>query len=197
MKSLYTRFVAAESPDGAIGAIADLLVDGTLSRDTFDAVVHAHGVAESREFRDGLLDLMLLSLRAAVHDHCITADEMTFVRHLAVTFRVQEGELYDRRKREVAEILKAEMYRMLEDQRIDSLELAYQDALQRLFGLGYDQFVELIRDAVTPLVDRMIARATADGVVTDDERAEIDRQLSALRTVYVLSATQRRALGMR
>ena len=101
------------------------------------------------------------------------------------------------RKREIAEILKAEMYRMLEDQRIDSLELAYQDALQRLFGLGYDQFVELIRDAVTPLVDRMIARATADGVVTDDERAEIDRQLSALRTVYVLSAVQRRALGMR
>ena len=59
------------------------------------------------------------------------------------------------RKREIAEILKAEMYRMLEDQRIDSLELAYPDALQ------------------------------------------IDRQLSALRTVYVLSAVQRRALGMR
>lgn len=195
MRSLYTRYVATEAPEGAVGAVADLLADGTLSRGTFDQVVADH-VSESRAFRNGLLDLVLYCIRDAVRDHCLTIDELDLIRQLTVTFRVADGEFYAQRREHVAEVLRLEMHRILADERVDAFELSYLEALQRIFGLGYDQYFELTRDAFTPIVDRAIAKATADGIVTPAERAEIDRQIAALSTVYPLSFAQRRSLGL-
>jgi hypothetical protein len=179
-----------------VGAVADLLADGILSRDTFDQVVTEYGVSESRSFRNGLLDLVLYCIRDAVRDHCLTADELELIRQLTVTFRVAEGEFYAQRRAHVAEVLRLEMHRILADERVDAFELSYLQALQRIFGLGYDQYLELTRDAFTPIVDRAIAKATVDGIVTAEERAEIDRQIAALSTVYPLSFPQRRSLGL-
>ena len=194
-RSLFLRYVANEAPQGAIGAVSDLLVANALSRDTFDALVAEYAVAASSAFRDGLLDLVLFCVRDAVRDHCLTTDELDAIRGLYVTFRLREGDFYLRRRKEVAEILQVEMHRILDDERVDAAEVSYLEALQRVFGLGYDQYLELTRDAVTPLIDRAITRAAGDGIVTGDERAELDRRIAALSTVYPLSAEQRRALG--
>jgi hypothetical protein len=195
-QSLYTRFVVAELPDGAVGEVADLLAEGTLTRDSFDEVERRWAGRAPRAFRDGLLDLLLYAIREALRDHGVTADEVTMLRHLTTIFRVQEGELYAHRRAEVTELLQAEVTRLLEDGRVDAFEAAYQEELQRIFGLSYDQFLELTRDVITPIIDQLIANATADGVVTREERADIDRKLAALRTVYPLSIAQRHALGL-
>lgn len=195
MKSLYAKAAISEQHGGALDEVVALLADGSLTRERFDAIATERGVFESGQFRDGLLDLLLHSLRTAVSDHCITQDEMLFVRQLTSIFRIREGELFDRRRAEISRILSAEFVRMLDDERVDSFELAYQDGLQRLFGLGYDQFLDVVRDAYTPIIDRAISAATTDGVASNEQRAELDRKLAVLRTTYVLSTAQRAALG--
>lgn len=196
MRSLFLRYVTAHAPKGAVGAVADLLTDDALTREAFDEIVGLHGVSTSPSFRDDLLDLILYCVRDALRDHCLTTDELELIRRLTLTFRVNEGEFYSRRRTEVADLLQQEMQRILEDVRVDAFEASYLEALQRIFGLGYDQYLELTRAVLTPFVDRAIAKVSADGVVTRDERAEIDRRIAALRTVYHFSPIQRRALGL-
>jgi hypothetical protein len=154
-------------------------------------------VDESRRFRDGLLDLVLHGVRSALRDHTLGRDEAALIHELTVLFGIREGEFYRRRRDEVAAVLQQEIHQILQDEGVDRSETVHQEALQRIFGLAYDQYLELIRDAVTPFVDRAITAAAADGVVTPEERARVDRQLAALSTVYVLSYQQRRALGLK
>lgn len=194
MQSLYATIAKSEQNGGALDEVVALLAEGSLTRERFDDIVSQSSTIESRQFRDGLLDILLHGLRTAVRDHCITQDEMLFVRQLTSIFGIREGELFERRRVEISHILEAEFLRMLDDERVDSFELAYQDALQRLFGLGYDQFHDVVRQAYTPIVDRAILAATTDGAASRTQRAELDRKLSALSTMYVLSATQRAAL---
>lgn len=195
MQALYVKVAVSEQNGGPLDEIVDSLAEGSLTRERFDGIVGNRGTMESREFRDGLLDLLLHSLRTVVSDHCITQDEMLPVRQLTTIFRIREGELFERRRVEISRILEAEFVRMMDDENVDSFELAYQDALQRLFGLGYDQFLDASRAAFTPIVDRAIAVAAADGIPTGKQRADLDRKLAVLRTVYVLSAAQKRSIG--
>jgi len=194
--SLNRRLVEPDGTESAVDAVSTLIADGALSRESFDRLVAHHGVSESRTFRDHLLDLVLRRVRNTVRDHCITTDELDQIQQLAVTFQVAEGEYYRQRRAEVAEILQRELHRILEDERVDAFELSYLETLQRMFGLGYDQYVELTRDAMTPVVDHAIARATADGLVTSEERADIERRIARLSTVYPLSSSQRHRLGI-
>lgn len=196
MRDLFTRYVGSHRPEGALGAVADLLAEGTLSRATFDDVIEAHGVGGDRTFRDGLLDLVLHAAREAIKDHCLSTEEVENLRRLTVTFRIREGEFSARRGPEVAALLQGEVHRLLADDVIDGVEAAYADQLQHVFGLGYDEYLALVRDAFTPAVERALARAAAGTSSTDNEQARFERALAALRTVYVLSPAQRRALGL-
>lgn len=196
MRDLFTRYVVAHRPEGALGAVADLLAEDALSRDGFDAIVAEHGVADDRGFRDGLLDLVLHAARDAVKDHCLSTEEAEALRRLTVTFRVREGEFTTRRRAEVAALLQREVHRLLADDVVDGTEAAYADQLQRVFGLGYDEYLTLVRDAFTPAVERALARAAVGDWSAGPDRARFERALAALRTVYVLSPAQRRALGL-
>jgi hypothetical protein len=196
MRDLFTRYVVTHRPEGAVGAVADLLAEGTLSRVTFDAVVAEYGVEHDRGFRDGLLDLVLHAARDAVRDHALSGDEVDLLRQLTVTFRVREGEFVARRRADVAAVLQGEVHRLLADDVVDGSEAAYAEQLQRVFGLGYDEYLALVRDAFTPAVERALARAAAGTWDGAPERARFERALAALRTAYVLSPAQRRALGV-
>lgn len=194
VREVFARIIASERHDSAVGAVAELVAEDRLNRDTFESVVREYGVAESARFRDGLLDLVLRAVQAALRDHCLTSDEREAIRRLKVVFRLPEGAFYKHRRREVAEILRGEINRILADEHVDVTEALYEVELQGLFDLAYDEFLELTRPEMTRAIDRLIARITADGVVTSHEAARLQRQLLALNTVYSLSFTQRQAL---
>jgi hypothetical protein len=194
VREVFARLIASERQDSAAGAVAELIAEDRLDRTTFDEVVRHYGVAESAHFRDGLLDLVIHAVRAALRDHCLTSDERDEIRRLKVIFRVAEGGFFKHRRSDVGEILCGEVSRLLDDEHIDLEEALYEVELQALFDLAYDEFLELTRPEVTRVVDRTIASITADGVVSAAESERLLRQLLALNTVYRLSYTQRQAI---
>ena len=196
MRALFTRYVIDHRPEGAVAAVADLLAEDMLSRDTFDAVVAEYEVAGDRGFRDGLLDLVLYAARDAVRDHCLSEDEAETLRKLTVRFGVRGGRFIDRRRADLAALLQGEIYRLLADDVVDGAEAAYLEQLQHVFRLGYDEYLALARDAFTPAVDRALARAAAGGWYGTPHQGRFERAVAALRTVYVLSPAQRAALGL-
>lgn len=194
IRDAFVQLVASGCPESAVGAVAELVAEDQLDRDSFGAVVQQHRVAGSAAFRDALLDLVLHAVRAALRDHRLTRDEIGAIHRLKMIFRIAQGAFFKFRRSAVGDLLCGEMSRILADEQVDLAEALCEVELQRIFDLGYDQFLQLTRPEMSRTVDGLIATVTADGVVTSVEVARIQRQLAALDAVYRLSPAQRIAL---
>lgn len=122
-------------------------------------------------------------------------EERQAIRRLKVGLGIEEGAFYARRRAEVRDVLTSQVRHLLIDESVDYSEALYQVELQRLFDLGYDQYLELTRDEFKTLVDKFIERVAADGVVRPEDAQDFRRRLSALDTVYRLTPEQRTALA--
>lgn len=119
---------------------------------------------------------------------------MLTIRQLKIIFRIKDADLYKLKRDEVKELLTIEISRILSDKIVDQSEALHQVDLQRVLDLSYDQYLELARKPIERIVDDLIAKMSADGVVTDAEREELFRQIIALDTMYSLSPTQKRII---
>lgn len=194
LRAVFQREVAAAAQDSAVGAVTELIAEDRLDGITLGEVVAHYRVETSAHFRDGLLDLVIRAAREALRDHCLTREEVESIRLLKIALRIQAGDFYRYRRAAIADLLLGEVQRLLEDDRIDETEALYQVELQALFDLSYDQYVDLTREQLTRVVDRVVTKITADGMITPEERSQLERQIAALDTVYRFSHPQRVAL---
>jgi hypothetical protein len=195
LRRVFARYVASERLESPVGAIAELVAKDELSRDAVDRVLAEYNVTVSGTFRDGLLDLILDTVRISLQDHRLTAPEQQFFRELKGYLRIPEGAFYKHRRGEVTELLSAQVRRMIDDGLVDLDESLLQVELQRLFDLGYDQYLELTREPATRLIDGLIHHITSDGRLTMSEIDALEGQLKALDRVYTFTHQQRLALN--
>ena len=195
LRRVFARYVASERLDSPVGAIAELVAKNELARDAVDRVLAEYNVTVSGTFRDGLLDLILDTVRISLQDHRLTAPEQQFFRELKGYLRIPEGAFYKHRRGEIADLLSAQVTRMIDDGLVDLDESLLQVELQRLFDLGYDQYLELTREPATRLIDGLIHHMTSDGRLTASEIDALEGQLKALDRVYTFTHQQRLALN--
>jgi hypothetical protein len=186
---------ARNSGQSPLGAVASLIASDHLSRDTFNDVLGRHGLASPDSILGGLLDQIIGAVRVALADHRLSPDKQLFFREIKTYCRIPAGSFYEHRAREVSDLLCEQVARMISDGRVSGEEALQQVELQTLFDLSYDQYLELTRRPIAALIDQLIATFVADGVLTQHERAALERQLIALDTVFVLDAPQRAALA--
>jgi hypothetical protein len=196
LQDVYLQYAASTRLDEPLGAVVDTLVAGSLDRASFDAIVKTYRVEHSRSFRQGLLDMILHYIRRALKDHILSPEEHAQLTYLSTTFGIKEGDFLRYRRGEVALILQGEVHRFLDDERIDLGEQLFQDELQRLFGLGYDELVELTQPAVSPVIERIAAAFHSGAAISEEARVRLERRLRAVRRVYPLTHAQRRSLGL-
>lgn len=183
--------VSRQSP-GHLAKLVALLASGDLSQKHFDEFRIEWGSSGSSSLKEELLDLLLFYVDHCLKDHALTSKEKLSIRELKLLFRIKEGDFYKFRRREMKGLLVSEVSRILNDKSVDTVEALHQSDLQEVFGLGYDQYLEITKEPVRKIVDDAIEKITADNVVTREERAELVQQLIALDTVYMLSPTQKR-----
>jgi hypothetical protein len=195
LRRVFARYVANERLESPVGAIAELVARDELSRDAVNRVLAEYNVTVSGALRDSLLDLILDTARVSLQDHRLTVPEQQFFRELKAYLRIPEGAFYKHRRGEVTELLSAQARRMIDDGVVDLEESLQQVELQRLFDLGYDQYLELTREPATRLIDDLIGHITSDGRLTASEIDALEGQLKALDRVYTFTHQQRLALN--
>ena len=196
-RQVFLQYIAAHRPEGAVGEVADRLAEGTLDRASFDHVVYLHQVEESRAFRTALLDLILYYVRKALSDHALSDDEIGQLRRLKTIFRIREDDFWMLRRHDIARILETEVHRILADETTDQVEALHQETLQGIFGLGYDQFIELTEGVARPIIERALSDFESSRELPEAARVRLERRLQALGRVYKLSHSQRRTLESR
>lgn len=191
-RQIFQTYLQEHGEAGPIGGLAAHLADGSLSRKTADAIL---GSRPPAWLKPALLDLILFYLGRVLADHRLSSDEQFTIRELKLLFRVSEGEFVDSRRAEVAALLSEQLERMLHDDHFDDSEALQQVELQRAFDLSYDQYLALTRPAVEAAVERLLRDVEVPS--STDAEAESRAKLHAIRTVYLLSESQRSRIGHR
>lgn len=126
----------------------------------------------------------------ALDDHRISPQEMENILTLKHIYALDEGDLLALQQPAVAELLEWEMSQILSDEHVDRAEAIHQSDLQRALGLGYDQYLRLTREALRPVVERLLEQAR----VRPDEHAGVLRNLQGLQTVLRIDTTTMTAI---
>jgi hypothetical protein len=163
--------------------IVELLATNQSDPIAFNAILARNEIASGGRFRTEALDLVLEYIRYVLADRAISATEREDVRVLRRILDVEDGELMHLRRRELAILLGYQLDYVLDDALIDDPEELFQVELQAALGLGYDDYLTLIR----PSVERVFAALrslTGDPSGVKSESTE--RKLNLLEPFYLL-----------
>lgn len=178
-----------QTPSCLAQAIADYRAQYAFSPEFSEALdrLEEHGfsmvrdpAAAVRHVRWSAASFLIHYVGFALDDHRISDAEMANIVALGRIFDLEEGELLSMHRGAIAELLRVEMEKMLADERVDDLEVMHQNDLQRALGLGYDDYLQLTRESIRPVVDRLLNQARGG---SRREQDEIIRRLQALQTV--------------
>lgn len=143
----YSRFVE--------NVLQVLARRGPFDRPLMEGIQKDHGVSQLTDYKDELLHVVLRYARLALDDHRLTGEECHTIRYLKRLFAIREGDFYQMRYHEVKEVLHKQfehIYR--DDDRISPEEAFHKVALQDVFDLSYDQFLEFKEDEIRQALAR-------------------------------------------
>lgn len=186
-------FARAHNLGGSVARALELGASGDLTREVAAAIAEQVPAQERAAYLDIILNAIFFAIEQSLANHPLTTDELSNLLRLQRLFGIGEGDLLAHSSTRVAAILQGEMARLLADRHIEPAEALYQVDLQKLLGLTYDEYRQLTRSVADSVVDEIIGEITADGIVTAEERLQLERQLIALDTFYILTP-ERRAL---
>lgn len=93
--------------------------------------------------------------KVILEDGIITKDEMRNISMLKLFYRIKEGEFFEFGKKEdVTDVLLQQLRKLYADDTIDRGEAVMKTDLQELFGLCYDDFLEINNIAAKEAIER-------------------------------------------
>ena len=101
------------------------------------------------------LSLIIDYSKVILEDGIITKDEMRNISMLKLFYRIKEGEFFEFGKKEdVTDVLLQQLRKLYADDTIDRGEAVMKTELQELFGLCYDDFLEINNIAAKEAIER-------------------------------------------
>ncbi len=167
-------------------AVADALRGSAVDRDRISSIAAEHGVDDLEDAKPAMLDLVLYYIRYALIDHALSPNETETAMQLKRLLRVEEGDFWRLRRREVGQIISMEMERILADGRIDYSEELHQVEVQALFDLSYDQYLELTKEELGTLVTAVLEAIATDEDLTPKAREQLRQSVSDLLPMFHL-----------
>jgi len=153
-KEAFEKILSNGQFEKVITEIAQLIYRNELNKQSFDSLLEKHGVAQIEKIKPPLLDLLLLYINLILDDKYLTETEARNIKFLKRFFKITEGDFYEYRYYDIEKILDRQFDHMYRDNKVDKGEALQKVALQEIFDLGYDQFLQLIEKAVQAALDR-------------------------------------------
>jgi hypothetical protein len=185
LQEVFRRYLESERLPDATRSIVELIASGGLSRASFDKLLQSRELLSAPNLKEILLDLTLVFTRECLADHELTEAEKDDLDALVTHFRIEEGDFYNLRRAQLQELITAQAVWMLQDRYVTDQEEVLQRDLQRVLGLSYDQYVELLR----PLAKKHVEELEGKRILTQDrdELKSIDSGIRNLRDVFIIA----------
>lgn len=140
-QELITR---KEYPD-VIKTALQLIMDGQMSSLALDKVLAEKGIRRITDIKEKTLDVLLDYADIILEDDVLTPDELRNLKMLKLFFRIEEGDFQKNNKfARVESIIVRQLEKLYADNIIDEQEALHQSDLQGVFGLGFDEYTNIV-----------------------------------------------------
>ena len=140
-QELITR---KEYPE-VIKAALQLIIDEQMSSLALDKVLAEKGIRRITDIKEKTLDVLLDYADIILEDDILTPDELRNLKMLKLFFRIEEGDFQKNNKfARVESIIVRQLEKLYADNIIDEQEALHQSDLQGVFGLGFDEYTNIV-----------------------------------------------------
>ena len=130
-----------------LNKICDYVVNKRLNPKTVRNILSSFKI-EPEKSKSELLILILKYIHTALEDNILTHEELAYIRFLKMCFKIEEGDFIKYWKYPVENIIKYQLHRIYEDNKITDDEAVFKTELQEIFGMGYDEMNQYVKNEV-------------------------------------------------
>ena len=167
LKKTLSYIISSNIIDNSLLDVGEVIAKkgfNTSRKDCLD-VLDIYGVKRLKDFKEKSIKLILFYIKVALKDNIVTNEEIKNIRFLKLLFSIEEGDFTKDKSmsNEVSNIIRTQIYLMYQDDnKIDSQESLHKVNLQEVFGLNYDEFSLLNKNAVLNAIERGIENLEFD-----------------------------------
>lgn len=134
-----------EYPEVIKGAL-QLIIDGQMNSVALDKVLSEKGIRRITDIKEKTLDVLLDYADIILEDDILTPDELRNLKMLKLFFQIEEGDFQKNNKSaRVESIIVSQLEKLYADNILDEQEALHQSELQGVFGLGYDEYENIVK----------------------------------------------------
>lgn len=127
-----------------IQKLIDIAIENNASTIRFMNYLDANNIRLA-DIKGDAMDVILDYAELILEDDVLSGYEMSMIRVLRRFFCIEDGEFLEFGKRERVEtILIEQLEKLYADNKIDKEEMLHKSELQGLFGLGYDDYQDIV-----------------------------------------------------
>ncbi len=122
-----------------------LVVDGQMNSISLDKVLSGRGIRRITDIKEKTLDVVLDYADMILEDDILSPEELQNMKMLKLFFRIEERDFEKNQKfKRVEAIIIKQLEKLYADNILDEQEALHQSDLQGVFGLGYDEYSEIV-----------------------------------------------------
>ena len=132
----------------------ELIINDKMNRSELNKCLSDNNISID-DIKIETLSLIIDYSKVILEDNIITRDEIRNISMLRLFYNIKEGEFFEFGKKEdVTDVLLQQLRKMYADNSIDKSEAVMKTELQELFGLCYEDFLEINNIAAKEAVER-------------------------------------------
>ena len=138
-----------------ISALLQLIVNNQMNSIARDSMLQNYGIRRVTDIKEQSLDVILDYADQCLEDNFLTDAEIRDIRLLKIFFGIEEGDFARNGKlKRVQKIITQQMERLYSDNKIDQKEALLKSDIQGLFGLSYDEYMEIVNQVAVEALKR-------------------------------------------
>jgi hypothetical protein len=145
IQKTVSELISRKEYPEVINDALQLVVDGQMNSIALDKVLAEKGIRRITDIKEKTLDVVLDYADMILEDDILTPEELKNMKMLKLFFRIEERDFEKNQKfKRVEAIIIKQLEKLYADNILDEQEALHQSDLQGVFGLGYDEYSEIV-----------------------------------------------------
>ena len=184
LKTAFQIIASKDKVQGDLLRVCELLYEKGMDsrRDDINSVLEELKIKSVTSFKNEALKILILYIRLALNDNILSIEEKNNIKFLKLLFGIKDGDFKDNESiyTQVKNIINIQLQLIyLDDDSIDNSEALHKVDLQEIFGLSYDDFLNITNHFDLLILGKSLDKETKTLKETEDFYSEAVRKIDS------------------
>ena len=184
LKTAFQIIASKDKVQGDLLRVCELLYEKGMDsrRDDINSVLEELKIKSVTSFKNEALKILILYIRLALNDNILSIEEKNNIKFLKLLFGIKDGDFKDNESiyTQVKNIINIQLQLIyLDDDSIDNSEALHKVDLQEVFGLSYDDFLNITNHFDLLILGKSLDKETKNLKESEDFYSEAVRKIDS------------------